>query len=62
LGNSRKEYQYNYYTGQETQIWLAYALACKYINIEDYDKLYDKYEHIIAMLTNMTTKPEQWRF
>ncbi len=45
----------------ETQVWLDYALACKYIENEEHDKIYDKYEHIIAMLTNMTTKPEQWK-
>jgi four helix bundle protein len=45
----------------ETQVWLDYALACKYIEIGEHDKIYDKYEHIIAMLTNMTTKPEQWK-
>jgi four helix bundle protein len=44
----------------ETQVWLDYALACKYIEKEEHDPLYDKYEHIMAMLTNMMTKPEQW--
>jgi len=46
----------------ETQVWLDYAVACKYIEKIEHDKLYDKYEHIIAMLTNMETKPEQWAF
>ena len=45
----------------ETQVWLDYALASKYINKEEYEKLYDKYEHIIAMLINMSTNPEQWK-
>ena len=45
----------------ETQVWLDYALACKYIENEEHDKIYNKYEHIIAMLTNMITKPEQWK-
>jgi len=45
----------------ETQVWLDYALASKYINKEEYDKSYDKYEHIIAMLINMSTNPEQWK-
>ena len=52
----------DYYSGQETQVWLDYALACKYIKQEDRDELYDKYEHIMAMLTNMIIKPEQWSF
>ena len=46
----------------ETQVWLDYALACKYIEQSERDILYDKYEHIMAMLTNMITKPEQWKF
>ena len=50
-----------YYTGQETQVWLDYALACQYIEQNEHDKLYDKYEHIMAMLTNMITKPEHWK-
>ena len=45
----------------ETQVWLDYALACKYIEKPEYDKLYDKYEHIIAMLINMSTNPDQWK-
>ncbi len=45
----------------ETQVWLDYALSSKYINKEEYEKLYDKYEHIIAMLINMSTNPEQWK-
>lgn len=46
----------------ETQVWLDYALACKYIEKDKHDNLYDKYDHIIAMLTNMMNKPEQWGF
>ena len=44
----------------ETQVWLDYALATKYINKEEHQILNDKYEHIIAMLINMTNKPENW--
>lgn len=46
----------------ETQVWLDYALECKYLFQADYDKLFDKYEHILAMLTNMSTQPEKWTF
>lgn len=46
----------------ETQVWLDYALKCGYLSQENYDKLYDQYEHINAMLINMSTKPEQWKF
>ncbi len=45
----------------ETQVWLDYALKCKYLAKDEYDFLYDKYEHIIAMLINMSTKSEQWK-
>ena len=45
----------------ETQTWLDYALAFKYIDKQVHEKLYDKYEHIIAMLINMSTNPEQWK-
>jgi four helix bundle protein len=46
----------------ETQVWLDYALECKYIDTEEYAPLYDKYEHLLAMLTNMSTQPEKWTF
>lgn len=45
----------------ETQTWLDYALAFKYVDKQVHEKLYDKYEHIIAMLINMSTNPEQWK-
>ena len=46
----------------ETQVWLDYAIKCKYIDIETHTGLNDKYDHIIAMLVNMSTKPENWSF
>ncbi len=46
----------------ETQVWLDYALACNYITEEFHIKLFDKYDHIIAMLVNMINKPENWSF
>ena len=44
----------------ETQVWLDYALACSYIEKETYTSLNDKYDHIIAMIVNMSSKPENW--
>jgi four helix bundle protein len=44
----------------ETQVWLDYALACKYINEKDYEEIFGKYNHIIAMLVKMITNPQQW--
>ncbi|MCK4464590.1 MAG: four helix bundle protein [Bacteroidales bacterium] len=46
----------------ETQVWLDYAVACKYINSEEHAKLFDKYDHIISMIVNMIIKPEDWTF
>ena len=46
----------------ETQVWLDYALECGYIDAKTHSELFDKYDHIIAMLINMSTKPEQWSF
>jgi four helix bundle protein len=46
----------------ETQVWLDYALCCEYIDEEDHLKIYDKYDHIISMLVNMSLKPENWTF
>lgn len=42
----------------ETQTWLEFALACKYINPETFEKLNEKYEHIFAMLITMERKSE----
>ena len=44
----------------ETQVWLDYALVCKYINKKLHEELTDKYDHILAMLVNMIRKPENW--
>src|SRR5690554_1322318 len=44
----------------ETQTWLDYALACKYITQEQFDTLDDKYDHIIGMLVKMSKNPEKW--
>ena len=46
----------------ETQVWLDYALECGYIDIQKHSELFDKYDHIISMLVNMSIKPENWTF
>ena len=46
----------------ETQIWLDYALECGYIEAKAHAELFDKYDHIISMLVNMSIKPENWTF
>jgi four helix bundle protein len=40
----------------ETQVWLEFASACKYIGKDIFDKLDEKYEHIFAMLATMENK------
>jgi four helix bundle protein len=44
----------------ETQVWLDYALKCGYLNEEIHTNLIEKYEHIISMIVNMSSKPENW--
>lgn len=45
----------------ETQVWLEYSLACKYINESECNAFIDKYDHIISMLVNMIREPEKWK-
>ncbi|MFH1120044.1 MAG: four helix bundle protein [Bacteroidota bacterium] len=44
----------------ETQVWLDYALGCEYIDNETHIRLFDQYDHILGMLVNMSSKPENW--
>ncbi len=44
----------------ETQVWLDMAESFKYIDKETHKYLYDNYEHIIAMLINMSNQPDKW--
>lgn len=44
----------------EAQVWLDFSLAFQYIDQKTHEELYDKYEHIIAMLINMSTSSENW--
>ncbi len=46
----------------ETQVWLDYALSCEYMDKIEYDSLYDKYDHILAMLVNMSNNSNNWSF
>ncbi|MFA4889209.1 MAG: four helix bundle protein [Candidatus Omnitrophota bacterium] len=40
----------------ETQTWLEFALACKYIDKDTFSRFDDRYEHIFAMLITMERK------
>ena len=44
----------------ETQVWLDMSESFKYIDIKTHNDLYDKYEHIIAMLINMSNQTDKW--
>ena len=44
----------------ETQTWLEFALACKYIDKETFERLDEKYEHIFAMLFTMEQKADSF--
>ena len=44
----------------ETEVWLDFALKCKYLDQKDYSDLKEKYDYICRMLTKMMKHPEQW--
>ncbi|RUA26517.1 MAG: four helix bundle protein [Bacteroidetes bacterium] len=44
----------------ETQVWLDFSLDFKYISPEIHKDLYDKYDYILSMITNMQKHPEKW--
>jgi four helix bundle protein len=44
----------------ETQVWLDYALACKYIDEGQHKPIFDKYDSILGMLVNMRINPSKW--
>ncbi|WP_051891172.1 four helix bundle protein [Chryseobacterium sp. JM1] len=45
---------------RETQTWLQFALACEYINDEQFGKLNNEYNQIIGMLVTMIGQSEKW--
>jgi four helix bundle protein len=44
----------------ETQTWLEFALACRYIDRKVFERLDEKYEHVFAMLITMERKAESF--
>ena len=46
----------------ETQTWLDFCLACKYINEETFTKLDSEYDKILAMLNSMKMKADKFCF
>ena len=45
----------------ETQVWLEFSLACKYISQETYQKLTNKSEEIGKLLNHMIQNPEKFK-
>ena len=45
--------------GAETQVWLDFALECKYISKEVYTELIERYNQILGKLVNMSLHPEK---
>jgi four helix bundle protein len=46
----------------ETQCWLEFSLACKYIEESVFDELDKEYEQLIAMLNSMEMNAEKFCF
>ena len=46
----------------ETQVWLDFALECKYISDLEYKHLYKKYDNILGKLVNMSLQPDKWTY
>lgn len=46
----------------ETQNWLDFAFACKYIDEKTYLELYKKYDEVLGMIVSMTVNSKKWTF
>lgn len=44
----------------ETQVWLKFAVRCKYLKKEDARPLYEEYNAIIGTIVGMINHPETW--
>jgi len=44
----------------ETQVWLDFALSCKYINRETYKEYLERLEEVGRMLNHMIENPEKY--
>ncbi len=44
----------------ETQVWLEYSLKCEYMDNDQFERLFEKYDEIIGMIVNMIRYPEKW--
>lgn len=46
---------------EETRVWLEFALSCKYLNQQVFDKLDSNYDLIIGQLVKMIAEPQKWK-
>jgi four helix bundle protein len=46
----------------ETQCWLEFCLACKYIDKDTFNKLDNEYEQLISMLNSMEMHAKKFCF
>lgn len=44
----------------ETQVWLEFALRCKYLDVGTVHQLDRSYEQIIGQLVRMIDEPQKW--
>ncbi|NQU84980.1 MAG: four helix bundle protein [Mariniphaga sp.] len=44
----------------ETQVWLDFSIAHKYIDEEKHEILFNKYDHILAQIITMINQPKKW--
>jgi four helix bundle protein len=44
----------------ETQVWLEFAVGCKYLKRDDVAALYTVYREVIGTLVGMINHPETW--
>ena len=44
----------------ETQVWLDFANACRYLPPSEHRLLRERYDHILGKLTNMMAQAERW--
>lgn len=44
----------------ETQVWIQFAVECKYLDRLTGRSLYKEYDRVIGMIVNMIRKPKEW--
>lgn len=45
----------------ETQVWLEFAVECKYVDRDAAAEVYRDYDAVIGMLVKMINSPENWQ-